>query len=143
MKTIASLFCLVCLGSACSPVPHPLPSPLLVPPPLPFSDACLANRHPDSSSPNPNHPTGPPRALRIGQGTYPSVVDPQKSSFPIEIAILQLAYEELTRIDEKRQRQPRRGKKRENLQADGKQMTFHSACGIKARRWNTNGLHRF
>jgi ABC-type oligopeptide transport system substrate-binding subunit len=34
-------------------------------------------------------------------GTYPDVADPQKSSFVGEIAILQLIYEGLVRINEK------------------------------------------
>jgi oligopeptide transport system substrate-binding protein len=50
--------------------------------------------------------TAPPPAeapkqpvLRINLGTYPDIVDPQKSSFVNEIAHLQMIYEGLTRLD--------------------------------------------
>ncbi|MCA9876337.1 MAG: peptide ABC transporter substrate-binding protein [Thermomicrobiales bacterium] len=38
--------------------------------------------------------------VRVQQITYPDVVDPQKSSFTSEIAILALVYEGLTRLDD-------------------------------------------
>jgi len=40
------------------------------------------------------------KVVRVHQVTYPDVVDPQKSSFTSEIAILALAYEGLTRLDD-------------------------------------------
>jgi len=40
------------------------------------------------------------KVVRVHQVTYPDVVDPQKSSFTSEIAILALIYEGLTRLDE-------------------------------------------
>jgi oligopeptide transport system substrate-binding protein len=42
---------------------------------------------------------GPP-TLRVNLGTYPDIIDPQKSSFVNEIAHLNLIYEGLTRLDE-------------------------------------------
>src|SRR5918993_5039881 len=39
------------------------------------------------------------KVLRVRQDTYPDIVDPQKSSFAVEIAILNLAYEGLTKIN--------------------------------------------
>jgi oligopeptide transport system substrate-binding protein len=48
-------------------------------------------------------PVVKPKVLRInpGTGTYPDILDPQKSSFVGEIAHLQLIYEGLTRFNEK------------------------------------------
>ncbi len=39
------------------------------------------------------------KALRVNIGTYPDIIDPQKSSFVNEIAHLQLMYEGLTKLD--------------------------------------------
>ncbi len=39
------------------------------------------------------------KALRINLGSYPDIIDPQKSSFVNEIAHLQLMYEGLTKLD--------------------------------------------
>lgn len=39
------------------------------------------------------------KVLRINLGTYPDIIDPQKSSFVNEIAHLQMIYEGLTRLD--------------------------------------------
>jgi len=41
------------------------------------------------------------KVLRINLGTYPDVIDPQKSSFVNEIAHLKLVYEGLTKLDAK------------------------------------------
>ena len=37
------------------------------------------------------------KVLRVNLGTFPDIVDPQKSSFVNEIALLKMAYEGLTR----------------------------------------------
>lgn len=42
-----------------------------------------------------------PAVLRVNLGTYPDMVDPQKSSFVNEIAHLEMFYEGLTRLNEK------------------------------------------
>jgi oligopeptide transport system substrate-binding protein len=39
--------------------------------------------------------------LRINEGTFPDIMDPQKSSFVNEIAVLSMVYEGVTRLDEK------------------------------------------
>ncbi|MCX7939465.1 MAG: hypothetical protein N2545_08525, partial [Thermoflexales bacterium] len=39
------------------------------------------------------------KVLRINLGTFPDMIDPQKSSFVNEIALLKLVYEGLTRQD--------------------------------------------
>ena len=38
--------------------------------------------------------------VRVQQVTYPDVVDPQKSSFTSEIAVMAMIYEGLTRLDD-------------------------------------------
>lgn len=70
------------------------------------------------------------KVLRIGSGTYPDVLDPQKSSFVYEINILQLAYEGLLSIDSKGNVGPGSADKWE-ISADGKTMTFHIRDGLK------------
>lgn len=42
---------------------------------------------------------GEPGVLRVNLGTFPDIVDPQKSSFVNEIAHLKMVYEGLTRLD--------------------------------------------
>jgi oligopeptide transport system substrate-binding protein len=44
-------------------------------------------------------PEAGPKVLRVNLGTYPDIIDPQKSSFVNEIAHLGLMYEGLTRLD--------------------------------------------
>jgi oligopeptide transport system substrate-binding protein len=44
-------------------------------------------------------PAGEAKTLRVNLGTFPDVLDPQKSSFVNEIANLKMAYEGLTRQD--------------------------------------------
>lgn len=44
-------------------------------------------------------PTAGGKVIRIHQPSYPDVFDPQKSSFSAEIAVLQLNYEGLTKLD--------------------------------------------
>lgn len=46
-------------------------------------------------------PVAVEKVLRINIGTYPDIIDPQKSSFVGEIAHLNLIYEGLTKFDEK------------------------------------------
>jgi oligopeptide transport system substrate-binding protein len=55
-----------------------------------------------TATPAPVEPTAAPekdKVLRINIGTYPDIVDPQKSSFVNEIAHLKLIYEGLTTFD--------------------------------------------
>lgn len=71
-----------------------------------------------------------PRVLRIGNATYPDVIDPQKSSYAGEINIMQFAYEGLTRQDEKGNIVPGAADKWESA-PDGKSMIFHIRDGLK------------
>jgi oligopeptide transport system substrate-binding protein len=61
--------------------------------------------------------------LRVNLGTYPDIVDPQKSSFVNEIAHLNLIYEGLTRLDEKLETVPGAAEKWE-YSADATEVTF-------------------
>ncbi len=71
-----------------------------------------------------------PLVLRIGNGTFPDVIDPQKSSYAGEINVLQFAYEGLTRQDDKGNIVPGAADKWESA-PDGKSMTFHIRDGLK------------
>ncbi len=70
------------------------------------------------------------KVLRINLATRPDSLDPQKAFASSEIAILQLAYEGLTRVDEKGKVAPGAAEKWE-FSADGKTLTFHLRAGLK------------
>jgi oligopeptide transport system substrate-binding protein len=63
------------------------------------------------------------KKLRINLGTYPDIIDPQKSSFVNEIAHLKLIYEGLTRLDKDLQTVPAAAEKWE-YNADATELTF-------------------
>ena len=69
------------------------------------------------------------KVLRLGRDTYPDVLDPQKSSFGIEIEFLKLTYEGLLAIDEKGNIGPGGADKWE-ASPDGTKMTFHIRDGL-------------
>ena len=64
-----------------------------------------------------------PALLRINLGTYPDVIDPQKSSYVNEIAHLKLIYEGLTKFNEKLETVPGAAEKWE-YNADATELTF-------------------
>ena len=64
-----------------------------------------------------------PAMLRINLGTYPDVIDPQKSSYVNEIAHLKLIYEGLTKFNEKLETVPGAAEKWE-YNADATELTF-------------------
>ena len=66
---------------------HPLPQRLRHPPPQRL-------RHPP-----PQRPV--PKSCALVTKLYPDIIDPQKSSFAVEINVMQMAYEGLTRQDDK------------------------------------------
>src|SRR5215204_5359105 len=70
------------------------------------------------------------KVLRVMQDTYPDVVDPQKSSFGIEIAVLALPYEGLTRLDTNLETVPAAAESWE-YNEDATQITFHLREGLK------------
>ncbi len=100
-----------------------------------FAAACAAPTPTPAPAPTSGAAPQPPRtggvkALRLGRGTYPDVLDPQKSSYGIEIEVLKLCYEGLTAIDAKGNIGPGAADKYE-LSKDGTSMTFHLREGLK------------
>lgn len=100
-----------------------------------FAAACAAPTPPPAPAPTSGAAPQPPRAggvkvLRLGRATYPDVLDPQKSSYGIEIEVLKLCYEGLTAIDAKGNIGPGAADKYE-LSKDGTSMTFHIREGLK------------
>ena len=75
-------------------------------------------------------PMPKPKVLRINLATRPDSLDPQKAFSSSEIAILQMAYEGLTRVDEKGNVQPGAADRWE-FSADGKTLLFHLRAGLK------------
>jgi oligopeptide transport system substrate-binding protein len=70
------------------------------------------------------------KVLRVHQDTYPDVVDPQKSSYAEEIAILALPYEGLTKLDTNQETIPAAAESWE-YNEDATQITFHLRDGLK------------
>jgi oligopeptide transport system substrate-binding protein len=70
-----------------------------------------------------------PAVLRVNLGTYPDIVDPQKSSFVNEIAHLKLIYEGLTRLDNNLNTVP--GAADWEYNASGTEITFTLREGLK------------
>ena len=68
-------------------------------------------------------PEAKPAALRINLGTYPDVIDPQKSSYVNEIAHLKLIYEGLTKFNDKLETIPGAAEKWEYSE-DATELTF-------------------
>ncbi len=68
--------------------------------------------------------------LRVSRSGFPNMVDPQKSSFAGEIGILRMAYEGLTRLNEKGETVPGAAEKWE-YNADATQITFTLRPGLK------------
>jgi len=70
------------------------------------------------------------QALRINLGSYPDSIDPQKASFVNEIAHLKMAYEGLTRLNDKLETVPGAAEKWE-YNGDATQLTFTLRQGLK------------
>ena len=77
-------------------------------------------------------PTALPKekVLRVNLGTYPDIIDPQKSSFVNEIGHLRMIYEGLTTLDKDLKTVPGAAEKWE-YNADATQLTFHVRQGLK------------
>ncbi|MCC7164702.1 MAG: peptide ABC transporter substrate-binding protein [Anaerolineae bacterium] len=75
-------------------------------------------------------PTAAEKVLRINLGSYPDIVDPQKSSFVNEIAHLNLIYEGLTKFNEKLETVPGAAESWE-YNDDATQLTFKIRPGLK------------
>lgn len=109
---------LVAVACATAPIPTYGPSP--VPSPTPTTVAPLET----------TTPAARPKVLRINLGARPDVLDPQRASSSAEIAVLQLAYEGLTRVDETGHVVPGAASSWE-YSNDGKTLTFHLRAGLK------------
>jgi oligopeptide transport system substrate-binding protein len=70
------------------------------------------------------------KVLRVNVGTYPDTIDPQKSSFVVEIAHLKLVYEGLTKLDGKLQTVPGAAEKWE-YNPEQTELTFTLRKGLK------------
>ena len=75
-------------------------------------------------------PTAKDKVLRVNLGTYPDIIDPQKSSFVNEIAHLKLVYEGLTKLDPKLATVPGAAEKWE-YNTDQSELTFTLRKGLK------------
>lgn len=101
--------------------------------PVPRADA---TPRPSPTQPTPTNapptqtPIYRPRVLRINLSMRPDSLDPQRAATTSEGAVLQLAYEGLTRIDEKGNVVPGAAEKW-NFSADGKTLTFRLRAGLK------------
>ena len=68
--------------------------------------------------------------INLATGTYPDIIDPQKSSFVNEIAHLKLMYEGLTRLDKDLKTVPG-GAKEWKYNDDATELTFTLQDGLK------------
>ena len=75
-------------------------------------------------------PAAPSQTLRVNLGTYPDLLDPQKSSFVNEIAHLQLMYEGLTKLNTALETVPGAAEKWE-YNADATEVTFTLRKNLK------------
>jgi oligopeptide transport system substrate-binding protein len=86
-----------------------------------------------TATPGAVEPTAAPekeKVLRINLGTWPDVIDPQRSSFVNEIAHLKLVYEGLTKFNTKLETVPGAAEKWE-YNADLTELTFSLREGLK------------
>ncbi len=70
------------------------------------------------------------KVLRIHQYVYPDDLDPQKSSFTAEIAVLVTSYEGLTKLDQQQQTVPAAAESWE-YNEDATEITFHLREGLQ------------
>jgi oligopeptide transport system substrate-binding protein len=110
-------------GVACATAPIPTYGPLQpgTPSPTKFNPTAV---------PTTTSPPVLPKVLRIDLGSRPDILDPQRASTSAEIAVLQLAYEGLTRVDEKGNVVPGAARSWE-FSSDGKTLTFHLRSGLE------------
>ena len=116
--------------AACGPAPTPTPVPTATKAPAATQPPAPAAATATPVPPAPTKAPAGPKVLRLGRGTYPDVIDPQKSSYGIEIEVLKLCYEGLLSIDEKGNIGPGGAEKWVSA-PDGKSMTFTIRAGLK------------
>lgn len=95
-----------------------------------------------TATPDPAAAPAKARVLRVNIGTYPDIIDPQKSSFANEIAHLKLIYEGLTTLDAKLNTVPGAAEKWE-YGSDGKSLTFALRKGLKYSDGSVLNAKRF
>jgi oligopeptide transport system substrate-binding protein len=93
---LLSLLVIASMLAACG-APAPATSEPAQPPAATEEPAAT---EPPATEPAATEPAaGEPGVLRVNSVTFPDIVDPQKSSFVSEIAVLQMVYEGLTKLD--------------------------------------------
>ncbi len=123
--SLALLVFTVSLGAvACATAPIPTYGPPQTSTPTLSRTSATPTVSPVATTPN------KPKVLRIDLGNRPDLLDPQRASTAAELAVLQLAYEGLTRVDEKGRVVPGAASSWE-FSADGKTLTFHLRNGLE------------
>jgi oligopeptide transport system substrate-binding protein len=126
------------VAAACAPAPTPVPPPpptqqpaqqVAAPTTAPAAAPTTAPAAAPTAAPTKAPAPAGVKVLRLGRVTYPDVLDPQKSSYGIEIEFLKLTYEGLLAIDEKGQIGPG-GADKWTSSTDGSKMTFHIRDGL-------------
>lgn len=83
-----------------------------------------------------------PAVLRVNVGTYPDIIDPQKSSFVIEIATLKMIYQGLTELNEKLETVPGAAESWK-FNDDATQLVFTLKKGLKYSDGSVLNAKRF
>ena len=94
------------------------------------SKAAEPTKAPASSSAPASSAAAGVKVLRLGRATYPDIIDPQKSSFGIEIEVMKFCYEGILAIDNKGNIGPGSADKW-TVAPDGKSIVFHIRDGLK------------
>ena len=121
------IFAISIVAIACAPVPIPTSDSKATPKPTTGNTFSLPN--PFAPQPTPTATPPKPRVLRINIGPRPDVLDPQRASTLGEVAVLQMAYEGLTRLDDKGRVLPGAAESWE-FSNGGKTLTFHLRDGL-------------
>ncbi|MBI4790346.1 MAG: peptide ABC transporter substrate-binding protein [Chloroflexi bacterium] len=124
---LSSVAILVLLVIGCAPVRIPTSDSKATPKATTANTFALPN--PFAPQPTPTVAPLKPKVLRINIGTRPDVLDPQRASTIGEVAVLQMAYEGLTRLDEKGRVLPGAAASWEFTNG-GKTLTFHLRDGL-------------
>lgn len=94
---VLSLLVVASMVLAACGAPAPATSEPATPPPAATEPPATEPEATEPAATEP--PAGEPGLLRVNLGTFPDIIDPQKSSFVNEISHLSLMYEGLTRLD--------------------------------------------
>ncbi len=126
-RLLAAFLCLTLLASqACTPAPTTIP-----PVEVTRLATVIVTPTGDPVATTPPAATQPPEGatLRAAIAVYPATLDPQRAESAEEQALLQLAYEGLTRLDERLQPQP--GAAADwSVSEDGTVLEFHLREGL-------------